>query len=107
MEDKEILEILRKWAETPERMAELLAYITVIAGSGITPEQLNMMLTKNAILVTVEEKSAELTRVIDQRDEIVRQFNADLSMKVEPINKSIAALQEELTAMRKQASQLL
>jgi len=81
--------------------------LDAIRESGITKEQLAGMLTKNAILVKVEEKRAELARTSGARDAFMETFNKAFAEQVAPFNADVERLQAELDELQKLAAQQL
>jgi hypothetical protein len=87
MEDKEILDAIR--------------------ASGVTAEQLTVMLTKFVILMTVEEKRAALARKSAERDAFMQTFNTTFAQEVAPYNDAVDALKAEVATLEKEAAALL
>jgi hypothetical protein len=80
------------------------AILDAIRASGVTANQLTVMLTKFVILMTVEEKRAELARKTAERDYFMQSFNTTFAAEVAPYNAAVDALKTEVAALETQAA---
>ena len=78
--------------------------LDAIRASGVTAEQLAAMLTKNVILVTVEEKRAALARATAERDAVMQAFNDSFNEQIAPYNAVVDTLKAEVAELEAQAA---
>jgi mono/diheme cytochrome c family protein len=81
--------------------------LDAIRASGVTGEQLTVMLTKFVILMTVEEKRAELARAIAEMDAAAKEISETTAAQIAPYTAKANELRAQLADIERQAAAAL
>lgn len=82
-------------------------YMAAIRRSGATPEMLERMLGKFAVLMTVEEKRAELAVLDAKRAAIVDENARSFAEAVSPLDAEREKLRAQLAELEAQAAMVI
>lgn len=81
--------------------------LDAIRASGIAPEQLTAMLTKNKVLIDIEGKRAELGRANSALEEVRQQLSDQADAELASYIAKTGELQAQLNELLEKAAQTL